>query len=133
MRCSCVGHRANLSMISGNDKTLGFVVLGEVLVVFPQSDPSVPLYLVHTCVGCCQSFLVGPQISVDGETLGCCWDKQGMQVQRTLVLRMSLSVGFWHCGIWVFHNPTDHCTEFTRSMHRRWTFDCAVFMTFVVF
>ena len=35
-RCSGFGCRANFSVISGNEKNLGFVVLGEVLVVFPQ-------------------------------------------------------------------------------------------------
>ena len=133
-RCSGFGYRTNLTVISGNDKNWGFVVLGEVLVVFPQrhilvstslhrywSDPSVSLHLVHTGIGCCQSFLFGPQTSVDGETLFWTWlscderESKGMQVQRTLILRMSLPVGFRQYGIWDFNNSTDHCTELTKK------------------
>ena len=130
-RCSGFGYRANLSVISGNEKNLGFVVLGEVLVVFPQRRivVSASLQVLVQVRSFCfavfgahmrrmlpKVFCSGRrfQSTVDPWLLGTwpSFDEQeihGKRVQWTLVLKMSLPVGFGQCGILVFNNSTDHC------------------------
>ena len=125
-----------ISVISGTDKYWGFVVLGEVLVVFPQRHILVSAslqVLVQVRSFCFAGFgahmrrmLPRPHISVDGgplvvRTWPSCDEQEshGMQIQRTLVLKNE-SPGWFPAmrdlSFQQLHRPVSELTEATQKV-----------------
>ena len=96
-----------------------------------RSVPSASLFSVRTCVFCSgRSFQSTVRPLVVGTWPPCDeQESQRMQVHRTLVLKMSLPVGFRQCGIWVFNMSTDHCTDLTKTHAQTVDIRLCFFMT----